>query len=102
MGKIIKLGTEIYTKTDALANIRGSRTQVDYCKITVVRLGGIVEQCNGNGRRGLASFRIGIRELKGMKGEIESRTCSSSRRSEAPRNTKMVGEFSGQQVAKRE
>lgn len=59
-------------------------------------------QCNGNGRSRLAWFRIGIRELKGIKGEIESRNCSSSRRNEAPRKTKMFGEFSGQQVVKRE
>jgi hypothetical protein len=45
---------------------------------------------------------MGIGELKGIKGEIESRNCSSSRRSEAPRNAKMVGEFSGQQFAKTE
>lgn len=61
-----------------------------------------VVECNGKGRSGLAWFRIEIRELKGMKGEIESRTCSSSRRIEAPRNTKIVGEFFGQQFVKRE
>jgi len=61
-----------------------------------------IVQCNGNGRSGLAWFRIEISELKGMKGEIESRIRSSSRRSEAARNTKMVGEFSGQLFAKRE
>jgi len=41
MGKVNKLDAELYTKTDALANIRGSRTLVDYCKITGGRLGGI-------------------------------------------------------------
>ena len=61
-----------------------------------------VVQCNGNGRSGLAWFRMGNRELKGIKDEIESSNCSSSRRSETPRNTKMVGEFSGQQVVRRE
>jgi hypothetical protein len=49
---------------------------------------------------GGVGFRMGIWELKEMKGEIESRICSSSRRSEAPRNTEMCGEFSGQHVAK--
>jgi hypothetical protein len=41
MCRFIKLDAEMYTKTEALANTRGSITLVDYCKITVGSLGGI-------------------------------------------------------------